>query len=124
MQLPADTRAPGAARAWVGGTLADASVPTTVREDVVLIASELVTNAVQSGASRIAIDLDVSAERLLLIVDDDGSGWPAMADALDTATNGRGLAIVDNLADEWRVIPREAGKRVTAACSLSAPGLV
>jgi serine phosphatase RsbU (regulator of sigma subunit)/anti-sigma regulatory factor (Ser/Thr protein kinase) len=118
MRLPADTRAPGAARAFVEETIADPSVPVSVREDVVLIASELVTNAVKSGATQIAIDLTKSAKTVLLTVDDDGSGMPTVVRADDTDTSGRGLAIVDHLADEWKVIPGDHGKRVTAACSL------
>ena len=61
---------------------------------------------------------EASEGGIVLTVDDDGSGVPAMMDASDTATSGRGLAIVDHLADEWEVIPRHGGKRVRAACSL------
>lgn len=120
VRLRADARAPAAARAFVEEVAGDETVPDTVREDVVLIASELVTNAVRSGATHIEIDLRLSRKRLLLVVDDDGAGWPTLLEADDEAIGGRGLAIVDHLADEWEVIPRPRGKRVTATRSLVA----
>lgn len=120
MRLRADARAPAAARAFVEEAVADEHVSDAVRDDVVLIASELVTNALKSGATHITIDVDLSSERLLITVDDDGSGWPTMLNAADDDTSGRGLAIVDHLADEWEVIPRVKGKRVRAARALVA----
>ncbi len=120
VRLRADARAPAVARAFVADAVVDTHVPEGVRDDAVLMASELVTNAVKSGASHVSVNLDLSPERLVLVVDDDGSGWPTLLDADDEATGGRGLAIVDHLADEWEVIPREHGKRVRAVRSLSA----
>ena len=120
MRLRADARAPAAARAFVAGSAAETDVPDDVREDVVLMASELVTNAVKSGATQIVVTLDLSPERLVLVVDDDGSGWPTMLETDDEATGGRGLAIVDHLADEWEVVPRPEGKRVRAVRALVA----
>jgi len=51
----------------------------------------------------------------VLTVDDDGEGWPEITEAYTWDTAGRGLAIVDQLADDWHVAPLGAGKRVKVA---------
>jgi signal transduction histidine kinase len=120
MRLRADDRAPGAARAHLHAVLAGMQVSGAVRDELVLIASELVTNAVQSGSTFVAIDVDASPDELVLTVDDDGEGWPAITRAYTWDTAGRGLAIVDHLADAWEVTPRDVGKRVRVAKRTSA----
>jgi anti-sigma regulatory factor (Ser/Thr protein kinase) len=82
---------------------------------IVLIASELVTNAVQAGAATVEIDVSVTDRRVELVVIDDADGWPVpiSADADDTA--GRGLGIVDELADVWDVAARTHGKAITVS---------
>jgi anti-sigma regulatory factor (Ser/Thr protein kinase) len=121
MRLRADTRAPGLARAHVRGIANRAAVSDATCDDLVLIASELVTNAVQSGADDISISVVVSAEGFLLTVNDDGPGWPVMSGAPAAAEHGRGLAIVDHLADSWEVVPQARGKRVRATRGLPGP---
>lgn len=114
-RLAADDRAPGAARSYVARELTTSTIPEGVPlEDVVLIASELVTNAVRGGADWIQLSLRVTRGRLDLIVEDDADGWPVLVAADDDAVRGRGLGIVDRLADSWFVTPGGAGKVVTA----------
>jgi serine phosphatase RsbU (regulator of sigma subunit)/anti-sigma regulatory factor (Ser/Thr protein kinase) len=114
-RLASDSRAPSAARSYVARQLATATVPEgVVIDDVVLIASELVTNSVRGGAGWIDLTLRATDGRLDLLVEDDADGWPVLATADDDATGGRGLSIVDRLADTWVVTPQGRGKRVTA----------
>jgi anti-sigma regulatory factor (Ser/Thr protein kinase) len=114
-RLPGDRRAPGAARSYVARHLATSTVPEGVLiDDVVLTASELVTNSVRGGADWIDLTLQVTERRLDLLVEDDAGGWPVLVTADDDAVGGRGLGIVDRLADSWVVAPRGSGKRVTA----------
>lgn len=114
-RLPGDRRAPSAARSYVARQLATSTVPEGVHvDDVVLIASELVTNAVRAGARWVNLSVRVTRRRLDLLVEDDAGGWPVLVDADDEALNGRGLGIVDQLADTWEVAPRKRGKLVTA----------
>ena len=103
MRLPADNSAPAAARAYLHAHFDRVPVPPTVRDEMVLVASELVTNAVQSGSSFVVLDVVVTREQLVLTVDDDGEGWPEITEAYTWDTAGRGLAIVDSLADHWEV---------------------
>ena len=116
--LEADINAPSQARAYVASQLIAESLPTGVLADkVVLIASELVTNAVQAGASSIEIDMRVDEGRLDLVVTDDADGWPTPSTASSDDTAGRGLTIVEQLADSWDVEELERGKAVTASWS-------
>ncbi|MCW2831745.1 MAG: ATP-binding protein [Aeromicrobium sp.] len=113
--LQGNVRAPIGARDFVRIQLTEVELPAgVVLEDVVLITSELVTNAVQAGATAVGIALSASADRLDLTVDDNAAGWPTPRQAQDHEPNGRGLRIVDRLADSWTVTPDARGKRITA----------
>jgi serine phosphatase RsbU (regulator of sigma subunit)/anti-sigma regulatory factor (Ser/Thr protein kinase) len=79
--------------------------------DVQLIVSELATNAViHSGAK-----FDITVERLNDImvrveVRDFGDGTPRLFDRGTSADSGRGLQIVDLLAENWGVDTRPGGR--------------
>ena len=114
-RLAGDERAPSAARSYVARQLETSTLPEGVLvEDVVLIASELVTNAVRAGADWVDLTLRVTPRQLDLLVGDDADGRPVLVTPDDDATRGRGLGIVDHLADVWGVTPRAQGKLVTA----------
>ncbi|GGI02990.1 ATP-binding protein [Egicoccus halophilus] len=90
-------------------------------EDVVLVVSELVANAVEHGGPTIRLALTPVARDLLVEVADDGGGTaphvrggsPRRMPA-PTATRGRGLALVDRLVDALEVTGGPAGTRVRA----------
>ena len=67
-----------------------------------------------AGAAWVDLTLRVTRRRLDLLVGDDADGRPVLVEADDDATRGRGLGIVDHLADAWEVTPRPRGKLVTA----------
>ena len=114
-RLAGDPRAPHAARSYVARHLTTGALPHGVRlDDVVLVASELVTNAVRAGAEWVHLSLRTSRQRLDLVIEDDAPGLPAPTTADDDAVSGRGLSIVDQLTDTWAVTPRATGKSVTA----------
>lgn len=114
--LVADINAPSKARAFVVAQLVSGSLPFEGLVDrVVLIASELVTNAVQAGATAIEVSMRLRAGRLDLVVTDDAAGWPAPVAAGVDDTAGRGLSIVEHLADAWDVAARRRGGKVITA---------
>ena len=113
--LTADTSAPNHARSYVARQLeTDPVLSTALVDMVVLTASELVTNAVQAGATAIEVDVDITSERLELVVVDDADGWPIPTSAGIDDTGGRGLSIVAQLADSWDAVTLSRGKAVTA----------
>ncbi len=101
--LPPDPSAPEQARRYLEDVAEDLS--GDVLDDVKLLVNELVTNSVkfaaqgEIGLRMVAVDQSVRVE-----VHDDGPGFsptthePALED-----TSGRGLFLVDALADRWGV---------------------
>lgn len=112
--LDCDSRAPAAARHQVSEFLKRPDIPHDVINDVVLVVSELVTNAVEAGATSIELRLDVTNQNITMSVDDDTGGWPTLTSPKPYATRGRGLAIVAKTAENWEVERTEHGKKVTA----------
>ena len=120
-----DARAPQCARAWCRQQLTVAWIgpdPVTPQllQDVSLVVSELVTNAVRAGCDRLTIRLSVDGHRMRLAVIDDGGGTPVRQQLRIDATSGRGLAIVGALSRDWGVRRLETGKEVWADLALSA----
>lgn len=114
-QLAGDLRAPGAARRFVGAPLRDLLGRATrpAAEDVVLVVSELVTNAVRASAGVIGLSLVVEEDRVEVEISDDAAGWPTPRQADWEDPSGRGLAIVNELADRWNATELYPGKRIT-----------
>lgn len=112
----ADHRAPASARVFVTQQLDAAfpDAPASWSADVVLVVSELVTNSVRAGAGTIDVDLRADSRRVDLKVVDDAPGWPTPRNASQDDLDGRGLAIVDELAHRWTASPGNPGKAVTA----------
>jgi len=115
-RFPADFRAPAHARTFITEEL-DAALtdgPELWAADVVLVVSELVTNSVRAGARTIDVDLRADEHRIDVKVADDAPGWPTPRLAAVEDLDGRGLAIVDELAHRWTTSPGSPGQSVTA----------
>lgn len=99
-----------AARAFVRHTLAGWGVGRV--DDVVLIASELFTNAVLHGGGDVDVTLSVAGDRVRLeVADGGGAAVPSEARRpTPDAVTGRGLAIVDALAQRWGNRSDRAGR--------------
>ncbi|MFF4342810.1 ATP-binding protein [Kitasatospora sp. NPDC001540] len=83
-------------------------------DDVLLTVSELLTNAHLHAHSDAHIVLTWDGSCLYVSVHDDSPDLPRPREAgLDT-TSGRGMALVDALADNWQARADERGKTVTA----------
>ncbi|MFC9625220.1 SpoIIE family protein phosphatase [Streptomyces sp. NPDC056930] len=95
-----------AVRAWGARTRAD---------EVELAADELITNALMhtDGGAIVTIRVLTGPERRLRVdVEDRSSALPRRRDAGQAGVSGRGLMLVDRLADLWGVEPRGSGKCV------------
>jgi anti-sigma regulatory factor (Ser/Thr protein kinase) len=113
LELDGARSSPGIARAAVREVASEAGVDREVAEVAVLLASELVTNAVVHGRVPIAVDAVADARAVRVEVHDAGSGIAAPRRPASDAISGRGLAIVDALATRWRAEPVPGdGKRV------------
>lgn len=91
-------------------------------DDVVLVASELVTNAVLHAPTPDEAELDVSWEvrpdSVVVQVLDSNPDLPRQRTANETDTRGRGLYIVAALALDWGVCRTDKGKQVWARLPL------
>ncbi|MET8329625.1 SpoIIE family protein phosphatase [Streptomyces sp. NPDC005181] len=95
-----------AVRAWGAKEQAD---------EVELAADELITNALihTDGGAIVTIRVLTGPERRLRVdVEDRSSALPRRRDAGGTGVSGRGLMLVDRLADAWGVESRGTGKCV------------
>ncbi len=108
--LPASPSSSRAARRFLSSFLADR--PTRNWEDVDLLVSELVTNAVMHAHSSPQVIVQVHGTTLRVEVHDESPVVPALRDADDGRPGGRGLRILDRLASDWGVERRPGGKSV------------
>lgn len=103
----------------------DATEPA---DSAVLLLSELTTNAVNAKTTtgrEIAVRFELTGTVLRLEVSDASDEQPNMRHATADDESGRGLALVEALADEWGVKPRDTvGKIVWATLVLPEGGHV
>ncbi len=120
VDLPLRAEAAGQARRYVRDVLRTWQCPDDLVYDVLLVTSELVSNAVRHGGRRCALHLEKSLEQLRIEVSDGSSVLPQQrADAADES--GRGLAIIEATAGGWGVTESETGKTVWAQWPVAAP---
>lgn len=72
---------------------------------VVLLANELVTNAILHAGSDIDVVVDITGARVRVEVRDRARRAPVRRRAEPTSSAGRGLALVEALASDWGVEP-------------------
>ncbi|MFD8230088.1 ATP-binding protein, partial [Streptomyces massasporeus] len=82
-------------------------------EVVLLIVSELVTNACRHSPGPVDLRITWNDHVLTVEVDDRGEGVPVLVDEEDRgAGGGFGMGLIDALADGWGVEPQGDGKTV------------
>ncbi|MFF7236288.1 SpoIIE family protein phosphatase [Streptomyces collinus] len=91
-------------------------------DEIELVADELITNALMhtEGSAIVTVRvLEGSGRRLRVEVEDSSSALPRRRDAGENGVSGRGLLLVDRLADVWGVEARGGGKAVW--CEFAVP---
>jgi len=111
LELPADPTAAGLARAFVTARLVRWELGE-LREAVILLTSEVVTNAVVHAAGPAVLRLTRLADGVRLEVTDGSPAGPARRQHSQQATTGRGLRLLEDLADEWGWQPTVVGPTV------------
>ncbi len=94
-------------------------------DDAVLVASELMANAVMAAPSAVVLTAAMDGEQLVLEVSDDGQGGEhldELGQRLPTAESeqGRGLFLVRALSDDLSIVTTPTG--TVARCVIPAPG--
>ncbi|MFE9450291.1 SpoIIE family protein phosphatase [Streptomyces sp. NPDC006739] len=113
-RLPARDDAPARARSRVFPLLRQWRLREDTRDDVLLLVSELVTNAVRFAAGPVTVRLIRSGHGLLCEVGDTGNGRPRLRRGGPLDDGGRGLQIVHRLTTRWGVRWTDTGKVVWA----------
>ena len=105
--LPPTARSAGAARKFLIATLAGTPVDSCT-ETAALLASELVTNAVLHAHSPVEVRVTVDRDTVRVDVRDQHDRLPE-APRTSATFSGRGLHIVQELADRWGTSPLPLG---------------
>jgi anti-sigma regulatory factor (Ser/Thr protein kinase) len=83
-------------------------------ESLVLVTSELVSNAIRHADSMVTITFTRHGPSVRVEVTDDGAGLPELHYPKASASSGRGLLIIDGLASDWGSRRSADGKVVWA----------
>ncbi|MFG2354402.1 ATP-binding protein [Streptomyces sp. NPDC048521] len=122
LEIRPDPAEVGRARRWARSRLAGAGIEADepLVETLILLVSELVTNAVVHTGRPAVLRLSLPgppapaapSATVRVEVADTSSRAPVPRCAGGDATGGRGLALVDCLADRWGWSPEGAGKSI------------
>lgn len=128
LEIRPDPAEVGRARRWARSRLAGSGigVDEPLAETLILLVSELVTNAVVHTGCPAVLRLSLpgggEAATVRLEVADSSGRPPVPRHADGDDTNGRGLELVDGLADRWGWNPEGAGKRIWCEVDRCNPG--
>jgi anti-sigma regulatory factor (Ser/Thr protein kinase) len=89
-------------------------LPEEIVSTVALMVSELATNAVQHAATDFEVAIEQVDGEIRVEVSDNGGGQATRRSPAPSESSGRGLQLVEVMADQWgvRVAPRNTGKTV------------
>ncbi|MBC7374563.1 MAG: ATP-binding protein [Frankiales bacterium] len=117
IELPSSPEGPGLARVAVASALSRLGLGA-LDDDIALVVSEMVTNAVRHGRAPVVLELETAADAVVIAVDDASPLAPRCREADDQSEGGRGLMLVDLLSTEHGVRPQPPGKTVWARLQL------
>jgi anti-sigma regulatory factor (Ser/Thr protein kinase) len=123
LSLAASPTSPSLARGWLTERLDRVGIDGLHLTAALLVVSELVANAVVHGQQPIVLNVTILADAIRIEVSDAAFGVTPLAShvAANGVTSGRGLFIVNAVADRWGETPNEdQGKTVWAEIGLTA----
>jgi two-component sensor histidine kinase len=114
-----------AVRDNIAADLGNRVAPNSV-DDVLLVATELVTNALRHGGAASTtgvrpfdVNWELGGDEVVVRVQDQNPEPPQLLPPDAFRSGGRGLAIVSAIAHDWGVLPLRAGKQVWARVPVS-----
>lgn len=109
--LPPDASSSRTARHWVSSRLVELRLEP-LADAVELLTSEIVTNALLHAGTEMVLRLEPADGGVQVEVSDGSRVPPSRRRYSSTATTGRGVAVLDDLADEWGWNADPTGKTV------------
>ena len=104
----------GSGRRFVRGTLHGWAVPEPTVDQALLVATELVTNAVLHAGTPLTLEVSYVAPTVRVAVRDWSTTVPALRARAPDSMTGRGLGVVSALGAAWGVDALPDGKQVWA----------
>jgi anti-sigma regulatory factor (Ser/Thr protein kinase) len=101
VRLDSTPQTPGRARRFVTGTLAGWQIVAVTIDTVVLLTSELVTNALRYGRGAVNVLIEQRKRTVRVSVQDGHRDLPRLLPVDDDSERGRGLWLVEALANRW-----------------------
>lgn len=101
-QMAGDVESLRDARRLVADALSGS--PEDVRDAAVLLAGEVITNAVVHGGGWFLLQVDADPARVRIEVTDSSAGRPRVLTSTGDREHGRGMAIVDAIATAWGTV--------------------
>jgi anti-sigma regulatory factor (Ser/Thr protein kinase) len=117
--LPRSPTSVGTARRFIEARAAAWSFPEPAGSQLVLIGSELVTNAVLHARTGLTLTLELRDDRVRISVKDRSKAPPTLRHYQADALTGRGLGVVAALSDSWGISTAPDGKVVWAEVAAS-----
>lgn len=120
-EFAGDAQSPAGARSFATSALGDlltTAVPSPLCDDLELVVSELVTNAVRAGSPTVRVGVAIEQNRVVVQVADEAAGWPEQRAAGIRDPGGRGLPLVSALSTSWGVRMAATGKVVWAELTI------
>jgi len=117
-----DPSATKSARRFVLQAVSDA--PRGLQDVIAVMVGELAMNAVQHACTDFEVTVELTDGTLRVAVTDSGGNYPAARPMPPpSSSRGRGLPILDSLADDWDVIPspRAQGKSIWFTIAVPSP---
>ena len=117
--LPGRPASVATARRFIEARNAAWSFPEPAGAKLVLIGSELVTNAILHARTELTLTLELRDGRVRISVRDRSRSAAALRHYQADALTGRGLGVVAALSDSWGISATAAGKVVWAEVAAS-----
>jgi anti-sigma regulatory factor (Ser/Thr protein kinase) len=112
--LPRSPSSVAKARRFIAAQAVAWSFPEPARDQLVLIGSELVTNAVLHARTELTLTLELRRDRVRISVSDHSQAPATLRHYRTDALTGRGLGVVAALSDNWGISAAADGKVVWA----------
>jgi anti-sigma regulatory factor (Ser/Thr protein kinase) len=112
LDLPASASAARTGREFISAFCLRHHLSVAATDDAVLLTSELLSNAYLHARSATVLSVALLDRKLRVEVSDDAETEPSPREPGPGATGGRGMRLIDTVAQRWGVQQRAGGKSV------------